>query len=178
MVNVTPKALGKTDTLSWIFQIWAWRVHQLRCVFAQNSSSYNALWKKTEFTSSNDELVSDFNKPFVRESDNRENFIVWSRSWRCIMIAFVHILKCQLSSLSSCWKNWNHIWRSRETISKSQLRAVLWHNNNQMFRHVGCFNCAPLQTEKINLGNSSCVNMHSVWTAALIGEKGESEKYF
>lgn len=134
--------------------------------------------KKTEFTSSNDELVSDFNKPFVRESDNRENFIVWSRSWRCIMIAFVHILKCQLSSLSSCWKNWNHIWRSRETISKSQLRAVLWHNNNQMFRHVGRFNCAPLQTEKINLGNSSCVNMHSVWTAALIGEKGESEKYF
>lgn len=45
---------------------------------------------------------------------SREKFIVWSRSWSCITIDFIHI--CQWGSLSL-----DHTWGGREIIAEIRL---------------------------------------------------------
>lgn len=51
----------------------------------------------------------------------RENFMVLSMSWSCIVAALVHIWGCQWGSMSSWWQSWEHIWGGREIISESRL---------------------------------------------------------
>lgn len=45
---------------------------------------------------------------FSRGRSSRENIVVWSWSWSCVTVAFIHITGCQWVSLNHSWGGRNH----------------------------------------------------------------------
>lgn len=112
-------------TLSCIYQCVTVRLkaftHQAHCFILKKHTV-----KALKLASSDNELVLMFlnkKRNKQRKSSSRENFMVWSRTWSCIMTTFVHISGGQWSSVSSSWQN---IWGGRETFSDSWLTWSRW----------------------------------------------------
>lgn len=51
---------------------------------------------------------------FSRGRSSRENIVVWSWSWSCVTVAFIHITGCQ-------WVSLNHSWGGREITSQGPV---------------------------------------------------------
>lgn len=101
---------------------------------------------------------------FSRGRSSRENIVVWSWSWSCVTVAFIHITGCQ-------WVSLNHSWGGREIIHRAQWAAAKF--TCVLFDYFHADVCS-VQVCGLSCERTCCQIQWPDWSDCLLGSKKSS----